>query len=164
MVKKLIVLSTVLLLFLAGCAPGDPCLDLPCGTEGTCREGICDCAAGFEGENCDAREIDKFLGIYYSGKGYCDFTELQLGSHVVSEHPDDHQSILIDDGVLDFPIHALVDEWNFTILPQRNGYTDTLANFHEEFDVSGQGWLDMEKQKLVFQLDNTGCRYELDLN
>lgn len=163
-VKHVLYLSAFLLLLLPACAPSDPCEDLPCGSEGTCREGVCDCAAGFEGENCDSREIDKFLGTYYHGKGYCNFTDLELGSHVISEHPWDHRSIMIDDGVLDFPIHAEVDGWTFNIPEQRNSYTDSTANFHEEFDVVGQGWLDLDNRKLVYQLQNTGCRYELDLD
>lgn len=163
-VKRLLYLSGFLLVLLASCAPNDPCEDLPCGNEGTCREGTCDCALGFEGENCNSREIDKFLGTYIRGRGYCDFSDLELGSHVISEHPWDHRSILIDDGVLDFPIHAEVDKWNFNIPLQRNSYTDSLANFHEEFDVVGEGWLDLDNQKLVYKLINSGCRYELELN
>ena len=87
-----------------------------------------------------------------------------LATHVISEHPYDNRTILIDDGLLDEPIQAIVDGWNFTIPLQRNAYSDTENGIHEEMDLWGLGWLDLEAGILVYQLDNSGCTYELALN
>lgn len=49
-------------LALTGCK--DECKDVVCQNGGTCEEGICLCATGYEGTNCETEIRAKFLGSY----------------------------------------------------------------------------------------------------
>ncbi|MEM0996161.1 MAG: calcium-binding EGF-like domain-containing protein [Bacteroidota bacterium] len=151
------------LMLLPCCTIEDPCEDLKCINQGRCRDGSCDCAAGFEGDNCEIREIEKYLGTYLRGQGSCNNVDFVLGTHVITEHPFENRMIVIDDGVLDVPITAEVDGWNFVIPRQQNGYTDPQTNFSEDFEIWGQGWIDLQAGLLIYKLDNTGCEYQLEL-
>lgn len=43
-----------------------------CENGGTCNDGTCDCAEGYEGESCADESRDKFVGNWaYSGQGSC---------------------------------------------------------------------------------------------
>lgn len=49
-------------LALTGCK--DECDDVVCQNGGTCNEGICACATGYEGTECATETRAKFLGTY----------------------------------------------------------------------------------------------------
>ncbi len=42
----------------------DECKDVVCQNGGTCAEGVCTCATGYEGTNCETKSRDKFVGTY----------------------------------------------------------------------------------------------------
>ena len=42
----------------------DPCKDVTCLNAGTCNEGTCECATGYEGDDCGTAVRAKFLGSY----------------------------------------------------------------------------------------------------
>lgn len=42
----------------------DECKDVVCQNGGTCSAGICTCATGYEGTNCETKSRDKFVGTY----------------------------------------------------------------------------------------------------
>ena len=42
----------------------DPCKKVECGDNGTCVEGVCECNAGYEGDNCETEVRAQFLGTY----------------------------------------------------------------------------------------------------
>ncbi len=42
----------------------DECKDVVCQNGGTCADGICTCAAGYEGTRCEIASATKFLGNY----------------------------------------------------------------------------------------------------
>lgn len=42
----------------------DECKDVVCQNGGTCSEGKCTCATGYEGTNCETKSRDKFVGTY----------------------------------------------------------------------------------------------------
>jgi hypothetical protein len=44
----------------------NPCSDVVCKNNGTCREGACACPSGFEGSFCENKANDKFVG-YWEG-------------------------------------------------------------------------------------------------
>lgn len=50
----------------------DACKDVVCENSGTCVEGVCDCAAGYEGDLCADAYSDKFLGTY-NGSDDCGY-------------------------------------------------------------------------------------------
>jgi hypothetical protein len=45
------------------CTP-DPCKDVICNNGGSCLDGACQCASGFEGTNCQTLSRAKFIGTY----------------------------------------------------------------------------------------------------
>lgn len=47
---------------LTGCK--DPCKDVACQNAGTCDDGTCICATGYEGTNCETEQRAKFLATY----------------------------------------------------------------------------------------------------
>ncbi len=50
----IMVLSGMFLMGQESWPPVDPCAEINCGAHGTCKEGVCDCDAGYQGELCDA--------------------------------------------------------------------------------------------------------------
>ena len=42
----------------------DKCKDITCNNGGTCNDGKCSCAPGFEGNNCSTASRDKFIGTW----------------------------------------------------------------------------------------------------
>jgi EGF-like domain len=56
--------------FFAGC-PVDPCdpKKVDCGANGTCLEGLCTCAAGYEGDKCDLLSRTKMIYNAYNVTG-----------------------------------------------------------------------------------------------
>lgn len=72
MKKTLLALATTLTLgasafFITSCGTDDPCAKVECGTHGTCNEGTCDCATGYEQDTngrCDLTWTSKFAGKY----------------------------------------------------------------------------------------------------
>ena len=68
MMKNIILttLSTLLLFFAISfnaCKP-DKCKNVSCAYSGTCKEGVCMCQVGYEGEHCETVTRDKFKGIW----------------------------------------------------------------------------------------------------
>ncbi|MEN9522945.1 MAG: EGF-like domain [Bacteroidota bacterium] len=54
------VLSVASVTYLNSCKK-DPCKDVVCNNGGTCVDGNCSCATGYEGTNCDAEMRTKFI-------------------------------------------------------------------------------------------------------
>jgi hypothetical protein len=42
----------------------DECKDVVCQNGGTCVSGTCSCPTGYEGNNCETKSRDKFIGTY----------------------------------------------------------------------------------------------------
>ncbi|MEM7039295.1 MAG: hypothetical protein AAF570_20135, partial [Bacteroidota bacterium] len=59
--------------------------------------------------------------------------------------------------------YAQVDGWNFFIPEQNNSWTDKNTGFTEQVTLWGQGWIDLDRNLLIYQFDNTGCKYEVPL-
>jgi hypothetical protein len=63
----LITALTTLAIFAAttfnACKP-DKCKQISCAYSGTCKEGVCVCEVGYEGEHCETLTCNKFKGIY----------------------------------------------------------------------------------------------------
>ncbi|MBN9484001.1 MAG: calcium-binding EGF-like domain-containing protein [Bacteroidetes bacterium] len=74
--KKLILLATiscvaVFTTFLFSCQK-DACGNVKCQHGGTCANGLCKCPTGYEGNSCESRLSDKFVGTYIGAD--CDDT------------------------------------------------------------------------------------------
>lgn len=66
---KVIFSTTIIFLmivssFIFNACNQDPCKDISCKNNGTCRDGACKCAVGFEGPFCETKMYEKFIGTY----------------------------------------------------------------------------------------------------
>ena len=71
----------------------DPCQDVAC-VNGSCDEGICACAAGWEGTLCDVRLSDRFSG-QWSGNFNCENQEKNTQIEITAD-PEDFRKISIE--------------------------------------------------------------------
>ena len=62
MKKILFAFLTAGMFVFSSCA--DECKDVTCENGGTCNEGVCECAEGYEGDACETETRAKFLGNY----------------------------------------------------------------------------------------------------
>lgn len=60
---KTFITALVLTVAFSGCKK-DLCETTSCLNGATCNEGTCECAVGYEGENCGTEMRQKFLGLY----------------------------------------------------------------------------------------------------
>lgn len=60
-----------MIVMLAMACSSDPCTDSSCGDHGTCIDGACMCDEGYEGDNCEREEREKFLGEWKSDNYGC---------------------------------------------------------------------------------------------
>lgn len=63
----LMVFSLAIVTFYTSCT--DPCKDVTCLNAGTCVDGTCDCADGYEGTDCGTETRAQFLGSYSVASG-----------------------------------------------------------------------------------------------
>lgn len=62
--KKLFFALTAGVLMAASACTSDPCKDVTCNNGGTCADGTCICAAGYEGNDCSTAVNAKFVGSW----------------------------------------------------------------------------------------------------
>lgn len=62
--KKLFFALTAGVLMAASACTTDPCKDVTCSNGGTCADGTCICAAGYEGTDCSTEWSTKFTGTW----------------------------------------------------------------------------------------------------
>lgn len=117
---------TVVTLALISCKK-DPCADVSCLNGGTCNDGTCTCAAGYEGTDCSTEQRTKFLGTYTvneacaSGNYNYTFTSTSSSAGVTR--------ILLNN-------FAAVD--GSTVSATVSGTSLNIAQ--QNFTVSGQNW------------------------
>ena len=58
-------------LFWFSSCESDPCVSTDCGIYGECVEGVCECVAFYEGENCEIESRAKYIGTW-TGDFVCD--------------------------------------------------------------------------------------------
>lgn len=105
----------------------DPCKDVVCENGGTCIEGTCDCATGYEGDNCADEMRAKFVGSY-SVADNCSATGTASYTVNVSNSSTDVSTVLISNfwGLFTNNVTATVDGTNITIAnqePDGDGFT-----------------------------------------
>lgn len=127
--NKIYALLVFLLLLASSCK--DPCKDVNCN-DGVCLEGTCLCDDGFEGENCDKEERDKFVGTWI---GDIDCGEI-LGENeatiIVTKDTDPANSsgLLFE---LDFPLLEIE-----ALSGRVSGNLFIITNSEQTIDVFGQ--------------------------
>jgi hypothetical protein len=90
----------------------DKCEDKVCANGGTCNEGTCTCAAGFEGENCNTEIRSKYYGLY-NGVYDCVGGPDVPGPMEVRAGSSGTNSLIFDDG--SFPFNVDLNGTAFTI-------------------------------------------------
>jgi len=160
---KNLTLFGFLLLLLSSCSvdvSGDQELD-----EAIKFTQVKECALGFEGPNCDRRQIDRFLGTYDRGLQWgtsLDSSAVEV--HRLTESPLGNRYFQIEGYLYDEPIQAEVDGWEFSIPDQFNTLTNPKTGEAEEVQIYGRGWIDHPMNALIFQVFPCECQVELALN
>ena len=108
--KNILKLSFLAGLFLVfSCT--DPCEDVVCENGGTCDEGTCLCAEGYEGDNCETESRAKYLGDFLGERTCLDgevdnlFIGFREGSEILElslVNPSDNQvlsTLTLDDNI-----------------------------------------------------------------
>lgn len=127
----------------------DPCQSVIC-INGVCKDGVCDCQAGFEGTDCGDKSRDRFLSGYTVAE-QCDNNGAFVYTTTITEAPgSDSTKVLIDnlfDAKLSFgldPVFAFADSFILTIPSQ------TLTDLNSKnYTFSGIGVMDPDTTVLV---------------
>lgn len=130
-----------LVLYMASCKP-DPCKTraVECNNGGTCKDGECICAAGYEGDSCQFKVNKKFDSFYA-----CIRSRTVNNSTIPDDNDDTlHVKALDDKFAIQFfsvrdstyeVLHATVNGNYITIPDQTNTY------FGESYEYNGTGSL-----------------------
>ncbi len=131
--------------FLGGCKK-DPCKDVTCLNGGSCDDGVCACAAGYEGSNCGTETRAKFIGSY-SGSFSCPGgnSTIQL---TVTNSSSAATNVVFSDGA---------DTWIGTV----SGSSVNIAtqSISGGTTISGSGQLAGNILTLSLNLSGTNCTY-----
>lgn len=86
--KTILIVTTVLFTTISFQSCKDACDDVVCQNGGTCDEGICDCAVGFEGTSCATLSRDKFIGSYSVAENCGSYTDAYDSNIAISSLND----------------------------------------------------------------------------
>ena len=146
----LIVFSLAIVTFYTSCT--DPCKDVTCLNAGTCVDGTCNCASGYEGDDCGTEVRTKFKGTWTASDA-CSLSG--TGSYSVN--------VSSGSGIFDVKItnvwNAFVNATNATI----SGSTISIASQapdNDGFTVSGTGTINTTGNSIAWQYtvsDGTGA-------
>jgi len=131
---------------LTGCKKDDPCDDVTCLNGGTCNDGNCACAAGFEGSTCGTEMRAKFVGVF-NGTFSCPGVNATI-TMTNSNSAASITSIVMFDGV---------DTWIGTV----NGSSVSVATqtISGGNTISGSGQLSGLILTMNLNISGTTCTY-----
>ena len=125
----MMVFSLAIITFYSSCT--DPCKDVVCLNAGTCVDGACSCADGYEGDDCGTAIRQKFIGSWTAADA-CSLSG--TGAYTVT--------VTAGTGIFDVKItnmwNAFVNQVNATI----SGNTITISTQEPDsdgFTISGTG-------------------------
>jgi hypothetical protein len=133
LVASILTVATFSATVFTSCNP-DACKDVVCSNGGTCTDGTCACAVGYEGTNCDTESKAKFLKNWTA-------SDLQTGSSV----PTPYSCVIATGAGITNVIIASTFADDFfvnNITATVNGNTITIGNQEPDSDgykVSGSG-------------------------
>lgn len=136
----LMVFSLAIVTFYTSCT--DPCKDVTCLNAGTCVDGTCNCASGYDGDDCGTEIRAKFKGSWSAGDG-CSIT----GSNAYVVNVSSGTSIL--EVKITNVWNAFANSVNATV----NGNTISIPNQEPDNDgytVSGQGTISADGQSITW--------------
>lgn len=110
-----------------------PCEDVLCLNGGICRDGNCDCPIGFEGNKCETRAVDKFVGSYEAFDDCFQNAQTAYAASVSSDFSPVNELTLTGFGALcpnDLKAYIIGEKTNFNI-----PFQQTCQNYW----VTGQG-------------------------
>jgi len=133
----------------------DPCKDVTCLNGGTCVDGTCNCAAGYEGTDCSTESRVKFLGTWTASDN-C--SSSGTPSYVVTIS---NGTSVVDVNIVNFwdafanAVHATVDGNTITIASQEPD--------NDNFFVSGQGTISGSTITWSYTIDGTQAGSGVDV-
>ena len=120
--KAIKILLTVSALFACSAyfssCENDPCEDTVCLNAGTCDDGTCTCADGYEGSDCGTLSAEKFVG-QYAVSGTCDGNAYNYAVSITKSATEANKIIIDNFGDLNcapgYAVEAIVDGNSFTL-------------------------------------------------
>lgn len=137
-------LSTITVL--SSCKKDDPCDSVVCQNGGTCNDGSCACATGYEGTTCGTEIRAKFIGTY-NGNFSCPGNNSTVNM-TINNSAQGITSVVFSDGF---------DTWVGTV----SGSSVTIATqtISGGTTISGSGQLAGNILTLNLNLSGTTCTY-----
>lgn len=128
------------------CKKDDPCDNVVCQNGGSCNDGSCSCATGFEGSTCGTEVRAKFIGSY-NGNFACPGNNSTVNM-TISNSAQGITSVVFSDGF---------DTWIGTV----NGSSVAIATqtISGGTTISGSGQLAGNILTLNLNLSGTICTY-----
>lgn len=131
---------------LTSCKKDDPCDNVVCSNGGTCNDGTCACATGYEGTTCATEVRAKFIGTY-TGTFACPGNNFTVNM-TINPSAQGVTSVVFSDGA---------DTWVGTVSGSSvNIATQTITG---GTTISGTGQLAGNILTLNLNLSGTTCTY-----
>jgi hypothetical protein len=138
----LLTLSTAI----TSCKKDDPCDNVVCSNGGTCNDGTCACAAGYEGTTCATEVRAKFIGTY-NGSFACPGNNFTVNM-TINPSAQGITSVVFSDGA---------DTWIGTV--SGSSVTISTQTITGGTTISGSGQLAGNILTLNLNLSGTTCTY-----
>jgi len=141
-----LVLALSTITVLSSCKKDDPCDNVVCQNGGTCNDGSCACATGYEGTTCATEVRAKFIGSY-TGNFACPGNNFTVNM-TINNSAQGITSVVFSDGA---------DTWVGTV----SGSSVTIATqtISGGTTISGTGQLAGNILTLNLNLSGTTCTY-----
>ncbi|MEX1132222.1 MAG: calcium-binding EGF-like domain-containing protein [Flavobacteriales bacterium] len=141
-----LVLALSTITVLSSCKKDDPCDNVTCQNGGTCNDGSCACATGYEGTTCGTEIRAKFIGTY-NGNFSCPGNNSTVNM-TINNSAQGITSVVFSDGF---------DTWVGTV----SGSSVTIATqtISGGTTISGSGQLAGNILTLNLNLSGTTCTY-----
>ncbi len=143
-IALILLLST--LTVLPSCKKDDPCDNVVCLNGGTCSDGSCTCATGYEGTTCETEIRAKFIGIY-NGTFSCPGVNTTINM-TISNSAIGITSVVFSDGA---------DTWTGTV--SGSSVSISTQTISGGTTISGSGQLAGNILTLSLNLSGTTCTY-----
>ena len=136
MLKVLVCAAFAIILGTTSCER-NVCNNVTCFNGGSCNMGICNCPLGYEGEQCQMKARERYLGVY-SGYTKCDEGGYLIDSVLIEEDPKRVNYVYVSfKSILPKKLHGYVNNSAATyevVIPN-----DSAVNYLKQYSLTLQG-------------------------
>jgi len=114
----------------------DPCENVSCLNGGTCNDGSCRCAAGYEGGTCATEQRSKFLGVYNVSEA-CGSGNFTYTMNINTSAAGVQNVVFSNFGGYGVTVNGTINGSSITVPNQTLDVTGTSATFSGSGQISG---------------------------